>query len=339
MFRYFALLSGVLIYLHSNTEASPFRDLQPQPNGHLLLLKVLQIDQSRQAYYYNHVSLFKVTLNGQVTELWNISLQDPHLLFTENGFAIDIQNQLVYLSIVDQFLAVDLNTGQVKIRFPLEPPNLQYFTNYDYSPKDKTIYGICTGNSAWNWCSIKQTGNHSAVVDIKYTMPYLTEFGPISCIYDIDVKRQLIWYYPNAYVVGVNYTTGEKIFISGPSNGTCIGHDSYLNRTFVVLNDVINEKAWLSELQPQPGREIKLLDLPSDLRLDYFGSCVYDQETHTMIGVMGDMNMGTFFYHGMPTALLIIDVVNLSYERIPLPAFKEQWDDKWSITAVKFVPE
>ena len=306
-----------------------------EPNGYLLALKALSIDDPRKQSYYNHVSLFKIELNGKVTELWNYSCPYPHIIFTENNFAIDLENELVYLGIVDQFLALDMYTGKIKITIPLQPPNLQYFWNYDYHPQDNAIYGICTGNRLWNWCRVSHNGTHNVVhVDMDYQMPYTGTYGPIDGPYSVDQKHHLIYYLPSyiqTFGIGVNYTTGDVIFVSGPADPICIGYDHELNKTFTINRSELT----LAQLHPDPKPEEKLLDLPSNLRT-YFGCCVYDPESHTMFVLAS--NITDSLYHSMPSALLVIDTLNLSYKRIPLPAFYKNWDSGWPITAVKYIP-
>ena len=95
---------------------------------YMLAMKVVQIDtQTPTPEYYNHASLFKIEFNGSVSQFWNYSYNKPHLVFSENLFAIDLENELVYLGVEDQLLALELSTGEGKINIPLQVPNLQFF--------------------------------------------------------------------------------------------------------------------------------------------------------------------------------------------------------------------
>ena len=313
------------------------------PNGYLLAFKAVQIDTRVPTYrFYNHVSLFNITLDGGVTELWNISLTEGRLMFDLSTFAVDLENNLVYISVINQFLALDLHSGETVFQFPLEIPNLQYFSTYDYNAADETIYGVCTGNAKFNWCGIKIHKNaQKATVNFYFQLPYTDELGPVNYVYDVDLLHQTVWYYPGwiiDFALFVDCKSGKELFVSGPSNGTCIRHDPYLNRTFAIVEDIVEGTVRLTELQPRPNKEKVLMDLPSDLRLNFFGTCVYDQKTHTLIGLMGIMDPGKYWYHKMPTALLLIDVVNLHFEHVPLPTFMKKWDSDNSITGIKFIP-
>ena len=316
------------------------------PKGRLLGLKVVQIDQPRMNNYYNHVSLFEIDFDGTVTEFWNISLSPSDTFYSDNSFTVDVENELVYLGSSDQFLAVDLKTGAVKIKIHLEPPNLQYFWNYDFVAKEKAIYGVCTGNNQWNWCRIKQRGNDSAHVEFLYPMPFTGTFGPIDDIYYIDVEEKTIWYYPSyldEFAVGVNYTNAEGVFISavnpGDTEDLCIVHDRVLDRVFTYVWNKTNFTAvGVGELFLRPKHRKILIDLSKygDLSPTNFGTCTYDQSTHTMMGLMRLMlNQDSL----MPTHLLLVDVISVTYKLIPLPVFHEKWNSNiWPVTSVKYLP-
>ena len=141
------------------------------PDGYLLVIKVLQIDEKEpQPEYYNHASLFQVNFDGSVKQYWNHTLIYPHLLHDENLFAIDTTNQLVYLGVMDRFLALDLMTGKVAVNKTLKVPNLLYFWNDDYIAEENAIYGVCTGNDQWNWCRVK-LGVPEVKVEFLYQFP------------------------------------------------------------------------------------------------------------------------------------------------------------------------
>ena len=77
-----------------------FKHLE-KPDGYLLGLKVVQYDQDRpQVVYYNHVSLFMISFDGNVIQLWNHSLGQHHTVYDQNNFAVDAKNELVYLGSV-----------------------------------------------------------------------------------------------------------------------------------------------------------------------------------------------------------------------------------------------
>lgn len=98
----------------------------------------------------------------------------------------------------------------------------------------------------------------------------------------------------------------------------------------------------LAELHPWPRNETALMKIPPNLGIAHLGSCSYDPKTHTLIGLMlvasdssaSDCSRSQFL---MPSNLLLIDVVNLTYKTVPLPGFKK-WNWSWPITAVKFIP-
>ena len=315
------------------------------PDGFLLGLKVVQIDQPHMNYYYNHASLFKIEFDGNVTQLWNYSYQPSDVLFSDNLFAVDSKNGLVYLGTVDRFLAIDLMSGKTKINIPLKAPNLQYFWNYDYFAEDDAIYGVCTGNDQWNWCRIKQNGTNSAHVDFLYHLYYTEEFGPIEDIYYLDKEDQTIWYYPGVntgeFAVAINYTTGKNVFTStqDQDEDLCIVHDYEMNRVFTYIwNSSSLTSVGLGELFQKPKPRKVLIKLPTTLRSlrpTNFGTCAYDQGTHTMIALLS--NQTIYFYHAMPTDLLLLDTVHLTYKLIPLPIFQEKWDSSEPVTAVKFI--
>lgn len=312
------------------------------PNGYLLGLKVNQIDQPRFNRYYNHISLFKIDFDGTVTELWNYSLNSTDILISDNLFAVDIENELVYLGSEDLFLALDMTTGVTKIKIPLEAPNLQLFQTYDYFAKENAIYGICTGNRLFNWCCIKRTGFNSARHKFLYHLPYTEELGPIQDVYFIDQDEQTLWYYPYSFAIGINYTTGDVVYLGSEENSDsdpqdmCIFYDHTMKRVFTYVWDGNKfSSVGLGELFPQPKKRKILLDLSAeygDLVTAGFGTCAYDQATHTMIALM--RNFTTFSL--IPTHLLFIDTVSLTNKLIPLPTFQEKgWDD---LSAVRFIP-
>ena len=305
------------------------------PDGYLLALKVLQRGKD-----YNHASLFKIVFDGTVTQLWNYSYDQSHGLFAENLFAIDTKNSLVYLGALDQFLALDMLTGGIKIKIPLKPPNLQYFWNYDYVAEDEAIYGVCYSHESqmWKWCHVKLNGTNNVTLKFLYEFPTVSPIvAPIDNTYYMDKEHQTIWYYPGCYAHGVNYTTGEVIFTSGTAIDLCIAHDHTLNRTFTIINN-INAKPRLAELRPEPYPDKVLMELPENLRPNYYGTCTYDHKTHTMIGLMTNVTLSNYTHYYMPTHLLLMDVVGLTNRIVPLPAFQEKWSSDFPVTAVKFVP-
>ncbi len=278
-----------------------------------------------------------------MTQLWNYSYDAEDVLLADYASAIDIESELVYLPTASHFTALDLKTGEVRTKIPLQRPNLQFFWSYDYFAKVKGLCGICTGESEFDWCCAKQNGNSSAHVEFLYQMPYTNEFGPTDGIYFLDKEDQTIWYQPSylyEFTIGVNYTNAKVVFTSARNpNGSqdyCIVHDYATNRVFSYTETP--SSSGLGELLPQPHQNKMLLEVPGieDLRTSDFGTCDYDQKTHTLIGLMS--NQSIYFYHAMLTNLLLMDTVSLTYKVTPLPAFQEQWDSDWSPTAVKFIP-
>ena len=321
-------------------------------NGYLLGFKLVMYDQPRQNIYYNHASLFKIEFDGRVTQLWNYSLGMHHTMFSDNLFAVDAENELVYLSVTDQFLALDLITGETKIEIPLKAPNLQFFWNYDYVPKDSAIYGVCTGNDAWNWCRIKLNKLHKQKIKLEflYIIPNdILELSPTDDFYFMDKEHQSIWYTPGTNdVFGVNYTTGNVIFkgfdtLYNKQNIThddCIVYDYSMNRIFTLVYSTFDPSyPVLAELHSAPGNETILMKLPTDIRPSHTGTCAYDPKTCTMIALMA--NTTTYLSSSMSYYLLLIDVVGLTYEMIPLPGL-QKWTETnngyWPLTAVKFIP-
>ena len=315
------------------------------PDGYMLAMKVVQIDtQTPTPEYYNHASLFKIEFNGSVSQFWNYSYNKPHLMFSENLFAIDLENELVYLGVEDQLLALELSTGEVKINIPLQVPNLQFFWNYDYIPREKAIYGVCTGNSHWNWCRVKldKPLDHNTIkLEFLYQIPVLPlELGPDEGIYYMDKEHQSIWYYTGITLAyGVNYTTGKLIFSgNGSLYDQCIAHDHTLNRTFsLISNPVYQDTPLLAEIHHSPRNEVVLMTIPiANLVIALGGSCIYDPKTHTLTALMRyDLpNTGDSL---MPTSMLLIDVVGLTYKPISLPEFKK-WNGVWPITGLKYIP-
>jgi len=147
-------------------------------------------------------------------DILNLYLNSIHMHYSDNLFAIDLENELVYLGVEDQLLALDLSTGEVKINIPLQVPNLQFFWNYDYIPREKAIYGVCTGNDHWNWCRVKldKPLDHNTIkLEFLYHFPVVPlELGPDEGIYYMDKEHQSIWYYTGITLAyGVNYTTGK----------------------------------------------------------------------------------------------------------------------------------
>ena len=313
---------------------SSWREIEGKPDGYLLGIL--------------RAGLYKLELDGNISHLWTYDL-GSHSFFSDNLFAIDVEKELVYLGVADLFVALDLNTGEVRVQIPLKPPNLQYFWNYDYVAKDNAIYGVCTGNNKWNWCRIKLHEVHLRKIKVEflYELPNdILELGPADDLYYMDKEHQSIWYYPGINdVFGINYTTGELIFrgnntLSNDSNfmsDSCIAHDYALNRTFTLVWGIFAKYPLLAELYPKPQQnETVLMELPLSLRCANFGTCAYYPKTHTMMALMA--NISTFMTDYMLYYLVLIDVVGLTYEIVPLPGLREVTNSKYPITAVKFIP-
>ena len=290
-------------------------------------------------------ALYKLEFDGNISHLWSYPL-GSHSLFSDNLFAVDVKNELVYLGVADQFVALDLNTGEVKVEIPLKPPNLQYFWNYDYVAKDNAIYGVCTGNGKWNWCRIKLHKVHLQKIEVEflYELPSTAVLGPASDVYYMDKEHQTIWYYPGIQdVFGINYTTGELVFRGNDTlyndqtlvSDSCIVHDYSLNRTFTLAWGIFIKYPLLAELHAKPQNETVLMELPLSLRCANFGTCAYYPKTHTMIALMA--NISTFVTDSMLYYIILIDVVNLTYERVPLPGLRELTNSDQPIEAIKFI--
>ncbi len=309
------------------------------PDGCLLAISVVKNDNLKR----DDVSFFKIDFDGTVTKFWDFSLNGSHTLNTLGLFAVDAKSELIYLGSRDLFLALDLKTGVVKIKIQLEPPNMQYFWNYDYVARDEAVYGLCSGNGEWDWCRIKQTGSKTAHIDFLYEMPYTSALSPISDIYYMDSEEETIWYYPfhanglDEFGVGIKYTTGEEVFRSAANpNGTedvCIIRDHELDRVFTFVVDPVNSTpVGIGELHPQPEQKkmlINFIAVNMKKKPISFGACDFDQITHTMIGLMSITT-------DRPTHLLLVDIVSATYKLIPLPAF-QKWNNL-KFTSFKFIP-
>ena len=326
-----------------------------EPDGYLLCFKVVEIipDHKNNISGYNHYSLFRIDFDGTVTEFWNHTLNPNgrEMIYQYNLFTVDTENQLVYVGVNDQFLALDLETGIPIIRIRLRPPHLQIFSTYDYFPKDKAIYGVCIGTNIpfylWNWCRENQIGINKVELEYLYVLPDANTTGAITNIYYLDQEEQMIWYYPGTYqhALGVNITTADVDFVSGMSpaqlDDQCIVHDRSMDRVFTYVwynhNYTSYTSLGLGELFPKPKERKILLDLSHFKTLvpSQPGTCAYDQTTHTMMVLMRNC---TDYDHQMPTGLLLIDTVSLTYKLTPLPMFRENWDSKDQVSAMKFIP-
>ena len=293
-------------------------------------------------------SLFKIDFNGTVTKLWALSLAKSDTLNILNLFAVDAESKLVYLGSRDQFLAVDLMTGAVKIKIHLVSPNIQYFWSYDYVAREKAIYGLCCGKPKvtpqWDWCRIMRTGSNTAHIDYFFEIPYTNAISPTNDIYYMDSEEQTIWYYPfkfnglDEFAVGINYTTGKEVFRSAANpNDTedvCIVRDHELDRVFTyVINPVNSAPVGIGELFPEPQQKKILIDFSKIVGYSvnpvFYGTCAYDQSTHTMIGLMAPTG-------DRPTYLLFVDIITSTFKLIPLSGF-QKWNNL-SLTSVKFIP-
>ena len=293
------------------------------PDGYLLVFK---------AAYSNHLSLFQVNSTGTVQGLWNFTLNEQHKLNNDNLFAVDTSNQLVYLGVTDQLLALSLTTGKVVINKPL----LQPFRNYNYVAKDNAIYGVCNDNvSQWKWCRVK-LGVPEVKLEFLYQLPgtgYMKSPTP-SNLYYMDKTEQSFWYYiDHSFIHGISYTTGEEIFHGNSSSSDmCIAHDHLLNRTFTITHGD-DASPILAELHPWPHKITKLFNLPPGIYAAFPGACDYDQNTHTLMLLLSS----PLNYDVLPTQLLLIDVVGLSYKSVALPEFRKWEDTEWPATGVKYM--
>ena len=302
------------------------------PNGYLLVLKASGV-------YFNKLSLFQVTFNGTVQQLWNHTLHNT--FHSPSVFDVDAKNQLVYIGTgSNQILALGLTTGKVIVNKTLNasyPAN--FFVSYYYIPEENAVYGLCWGSDdRFDWCRVK-LGVPELKLEYLYHLP-----GPSSSLIPfitpcyMDKMHQTIWYYFDmGYdVYGLHYTKRDDIFhgklsATPPLTDVCTAHDYMLNRTFAIAFGLDGPNITLTELHPFPEKETKLLDLPSDIGLAYYGTCDYDQETHTMIALMKEDS--TDF---TPSQLLLIDVVSLSYKSVALPEFRK-WKDIFPATGVKYM--
>ena len=327
-----------------------------EPDGYLLGFKVVETfpDPRRNISGYNHASLFRIDFDGTVIEYWNHTL-NPNLgremLFDYNLFAVDTEMELVYLGVSDKFLALDLETGIPITRIFLRLPILQIFQTYDYFPKDKSIYGICRGaipdpDDIFYWCHVNHTGTNKVQLKYLYQIPYANESAASTNIYYIDQEKQIMWYYPYrtdvVFAVAINYTTAKVLFVSGMNpfelEDLCIVHDSSMDRvfTYVWYKNKFTSLG-VGELFPKPKQRKMLLNLShfTSIIPSQPGTCAYDQTTHTMMVLMRNY---TDYEHQMPTGLLLIDTVSLTYKLTPLPMFRENWDSTETLSAIKFIP-
>ena len=293
-------------------------------------------------------AFYKLEFDGNVSYLWTYPLGNQ-TLDDDNIFTVDVKNELVYLGGLDQFIALDLNTGEVKVQFPLTPSDILVFWSFDYVAKDNAIYGVCPNDEGkWFWCSVQLHKLHQQKVKFEYLFELLSNdeaFNQWSDLYYMD--KGSIWYYLNIKnIYGTNTTTGKVMFQGNDTlyysdeqtftSAYCIAYDSSLNRIFALHWDYLVKYPLLGELHPRPQNVTSLMKLPSSLRPVNLGSCAYYPNTHTMIAFMA--NVTTFLTDSMSYYILLIDVVGLTYETVPLPGLRELTNTDWIITAIKFVP-
>jgi hypothetical protein len=322
------LLLSVIDGAPSSQEVpSSWREAGERPPGYLLAFSS-----------FPTAAIFKVELDGNVSHPWSY---DPgiHDYFNDNLFAVDVERELVYLGMDDLFAALDLNTGEVRVQIPVKPPYYLSFWNYDYVAKDNAIYGACTDyNVTWYWCRIKLHEVHLQKIKIEYLyklLPAETVYSPPGdFIYFMDKHHQSIWYSMviDAFVIGINYTTGEMIFRGLAKLDiplvfwSCIAHDYSLNRTFTLSSDT---HPLLAELHPTPQDETVLMELPLSLECYVVGTCAYYEKTHTLMALMTDSDRMLYY-------LVSIDVVQLTFEIVALPGLGER-NIKYPLSAVKFI--
>lgn len=324
-----SVLSILLVFL-SVTRGICINGSLPLPDGHLLAISVNENDEEES----DTMSVFRIDFNGTVNKLWDFSLFQSDVLNNLNLFAVNIESKVVYVGSCDKFLALDLKTGTVKTEIHL----LQYFWNYDYVARDNAIYGVCAGYEQWDWCRIK-TGSNTIHLEKLYQMPYTTVLSPTNYVYYMDSKEQTIWYYPfdpdSTFAVGIDYTTGKEVFRSAINpNGTedvCIVRDHVLDRVFTFVQDHNSSTAiGIGELFPQPEQKKMLIDFSSTEHHYYYsyGTCAYDENTNTMIGLMADST-------STATHLLLVNVISSTSKQIQLQSFPKNK----SLTSIKFIPE
>ena len=206
-----------------------------------------------------------------------------------------------------------------------------YFVSFDYHEKDKTIYGVCTGNGQWNWCELTKNGT----VVFKYQLPYTSELGPIDCDYDADFGENLFWYdpgyIPSSLVLAIDITNGNITFKSGPANTSCIEYDSVAQRVYAVSRHGEFGTYMLTEIHSEPKPETRVIELPKDLTLASIGSCAIDPQSHTVFVLMRDMSKT------MPTALVTVSLVSTKLTRVNLPSFGPALDTTTFILNTKFI--
>ena len=300
-------------------------------------------------------TFFKLEFNGSVSRLWTYPLGNL-TFFMDNLYTFDVKKELMYLGVFEEFTALDLNTGEVRVRIPtpLSPSDPRYnYLSYDYVKEKDAIYGMCSNEeSSLFWCRVDLHEVHRQKVKSEYLfeIPSSSEaFSNPSEFYRyyVDVDHLSLWYYLNInQVYGINATAGEFMFQGNDtlyyfdgmifSSAYCIAYDFSLNRTLALHWDYLVKCPLLGELHHNSQNATSLMELPSSLRPVNSGSCAYYSQTHTMIVFMA--NVTTFLTDSMSYYIVLIDVVGLTYEVIPLPGLRELTNTDWIISAVKFVP-
>ena len=277
----------------------------------------------------SYVALFQIDLDGKITKLYNRSFSE--VFFTDCQYALDYKSEMAYLPAVNYILGVDINSGKTVIKNPAPKP--VYFTSFDYHEKNKTIYGVCTGNDQWNWCELTQNGT----IVFKYQLPYCGGvFGPIDCDYDADFNENMFWYdpgfIPSSLVIAIDIKTGNVMFTSGPANTSCIAYDSLAKKVYAISR--LTEYGFnygVTEVHPDPKPMTHLVALPTDLMLESIGSCIIDSESRSFFVLMRD------FYQTMPTALITVDLDSIQLTRVNLSSFGPTFQTKNFILNVKFI--
>ena len=295
-------------------------------------------------------TFYKLELNGSVSLLWTYPLGNL-TLYDDNLFTVDVKKDLVYLGTVEQFTALDLNMGEVKVQIPLSPPDILVFWSYDYVARTNAIYGVCpNGNGRWFWCRVELHELHRQKVKPEnlFQLPSIPgAFNRRSDLYYVDEDGQSLWYYLDINkVYGINTTTGETMFQGNNTlyyedamtftSALCVAYDYSLNRTFALHWDYLVKCPLLGEVHRNSWNSTALLELPSSLRPVNLGSCAYYPKTHTLIAFMA--NVTTYLTDSMSYYITLIDVIGLTYDVIPLPGLRELTNTDWIVEAVKFVP-
>ncbi|XP_062514303.1 uncharacterized protein LOC134189918 [Corticium candelabrum] len=224
------------------------------------------------------VALVTVQTDGMAYIHWNKTFPDDFLT-SVCQFGFDIENSIIYLPSMYEVLGLDAGSGRALVSYYTH--HLVYFYSFNYDYVNKSVKGICSGNSSFNWCSMQVRGEAVGRNAYEFMLPDIEE--PEMCNYDVDFGNNTMWYRVDSRVLGVDLRTGERVF-QGVAPARCIAHDRKTGKVFGVVSNGTRRMSVI-EIGAR-GNNTNVTNLPDGYHLESPGLCEVHAESRSMFLIM-----------------------------------------------------